>query len=111
MDGIPTLIVFSADGKIISRDGTGDIYEQNAGAIRFWLEGGAKSPEEYQWLGVSCQECQMNPLIGQRYQCSTCNNYDLCSACQQNGHEHKLTLIPQKLTTIGNLVWKGVNVD
>ncbi|UJR07139.1 hypothetical protein I4U23_011427 [Adineta vaga] len=111
VDGIPTLVVLSADGKIISRDGVGDIYEQNTDAIRFWLQGGLKSPEEYEWLGISCHGCQMNPLIGQRYHCSVCENYNLCSTCQQNEHQHELTLIPQKLTTIGNLVWKGIKID
>ncbi|CAF1453579.1 unnamed protein product [Adineta ricciae] len=111
VDGIPTLVVLSADGKVISTDGVGGIYEQNADAIRYWLNGGLKSGENYEWLGVSCQGCQMKPLIGQRYHCSACDNYNLCTKCQENGHEHELMVIPQKLTTIANLVWKGIKVD
>ena len=37
----------------------------------------------------------MQPLIGQRYCCPTCGNYDLCSACEKKGHEHPLELAPQ----------------
>ncbi|CAF3975171.1 unnamed protein product, partial [Rotaria sp. Silwood1] len=37
----------------------------------------------------------MAPLIGQRYRCLTCGNYDLCSACEKKGHEHPLELVPQ----------------
>jgi hypothetical protein len=36
----------------------------------------------------------MSPIIGQRYRCDTCGNYDLCSDCQKKGHEHTLTLEP-----------------
>ena len=35
----------------------------------------------------------MKPLVGDRYKCDTCRDYDLCSACQKNGHEHKLKLV------------------
>jgi hypothetical protein len=37
----------------------------------------------------------MAPLIGQRYHCSTCGNYDLCSACEKKGQEHPRDLVPQ----------------
>lgn len=32
-------------------------------------------------LQVYCDGCKQNPLIGQRYKCRQCYNFDLCSAC------------------------------
>ncbi|CAF3456302.1 unnamed protein product [Rotaria sp. Silwood1] len=96
---------------MLTSDGRSDIYNKGADAIRFWSQDGLKTPEEYMWPGVSCNGCQMNPLIGQRYTCSTCNNFNVCSACHEKWHEHELTIVPQTLTTIATLVWKGVNLD
>ena len=37
--------------------------------------------------GVSCDGC--GELVrGMRYKCSTCNNYDLCAACNVTGPEN-----------------------
>ena len=30
---------------------------------------------------VSCDHCGVDPIIGVRYKCSTCPDYDLCSSC------------------------------
>lgn len=51
--------------------------------------------DEFEWDDVSCDGCSMNPIIGQRYRCPTCDNYDLCSTCNKKGHEHPLELVPQ----------------
>lgn len=53
------------------------------------------APEEYEWSSVSCDGCNAAPIIGQRYHCETCGNYDLCAACEKKGHDHPLKLIPQ----------------
>jgi hypothetical protein len=34
--------------------------------------------------GVGCDGCQQRPIIGQRFKCSTCYNYDLCETCHRN---------------------------
>ncbi|UJR18523.1 hypothetical protein I4U23_005429 [Adineta vaga] len=54
-----------------------------------------KEPEKNKhiWTTVKCDGCKTKPLVGDRYKCETCSNYDLCSACQKKGHEHKLKLI------------------
>eukprot|EP01039_Chlorochromonas_danica_P005093 gene5093-5597_t len=33
--------------------------------------------------GVSCDCCRISPLVGIRYKCSSCPNYDLCGDCIQ----------------------------
>jgi hypothetical protein len=37
----------------------------------------AKLNEEFVWSTVSCDECGMYPLIGLRFRCKTCDDYDL----------------------------------
>lgn len=111
VEGIPTLIILSADGKILNQDGTDDIREKGVDALQAWSKGGSQAADGHKWVGVSCKECQMNPLVGQRFYCSTCDDYDICSTCEKKGHPHELKLMPQKLATIGNLVWKGINLD
>ena len=34
--------------------------------------------------GVGCDGCNEAPLIGTRWKCADCFNYDLCSACFVN---------------------------
>ncbi|KYQ91468.1 ZZ-type zinc finger-containing protein [Tieghemostelium lacteum] len=36
-------------------------------------------------VGVACDGCGMSPLIGNRFKCTICPNYDLCSSCEQKG--------------------------
>ena len=44
---------------------------------------------------VSCDGCHMHPLIGKRYKCEKCPNFDFCEACyekekQKHGHPFKI---------------------
>jgi len=46
------------------------------------------------WGTVRCDGCNMNPMIGIRYKCRTCNNYDLCSKCYwDTGHGNQHDMI------------------
>lgn len=36
---------------------------------------------------ITCSSCSMNPLVGIRYKCSTCQDYDLCSECLEQLEE------------------------
>lgn len=37
--------------------------------------------QEVSHLGIRCDNCEVCPVVGKRYKCSTCPNYDLCSRC------------------------------
>ena len=43
--------------------------------------------------GVKCERCSATPIIGDRYQCSKCPNYNLCERCEEENsidrmHDH-----------------------
>ncbi len=88
----------SSDGQILTRGGRDDVSRKGVEALKAWAKGEKIAPpsaDEYEWSHVTCDGCAMAPLIGQRYHCATCGNYDLCSACENKGHEHSLELVPQ----------------
>jgi len=33
--------------------------------------------------GVSCDVCHVKPIVGDRYKCNTCTDWDLCSNCEE----------------------------
>ena len=38
---------------------------------------------------ISCNECGVNPIVGYRYKCLECNDYNLCEICEKKIiHEH-----------------------
>ena len=46
--------------------------------------------------GIYCDKCGIGPIIGNRYKCSICNNYDLCEECELKNietEEHKHNFI------------------
>lgn len=42
---------------------------------------------------VTCDGCE-GPVVGTRFKCSVCPNYDLCSACQARGTHTEHALLP-----------------
>jgi len=38
--------------------------------------------------GVRCDGCRAFPIVGNRYKCSVCPDYDLCDACEAKGDVH-----------------------
>lgn len=49
---------------------------------------------------VICDGCNANPIVGIRYKCLVCPNFDLCEDCEQNGvhpDDHPLAKIVQPL--------------
>ena len=33
-------------------------------------------------IGVTCDGCNLNPIVGARFKCTVCTNYDLCESCE-----------------------------
>jgi len=41
--------------------------------------------------GVSCNLCGVSPIVGNRYKCTVCYDYDLCDSCENatsESHAH-----------------------
>ena len=36
-------------------------------------------------FGVVCDGCEMYPVVGERYKCYECDDYDLCGKCKADG--------------------------
>ena len=70
-----------------------------------------EEPEQGLEIQVMCDGCDTDPLIGKRYKCTTCADYDLCHICHANrgsihpGHEFEN--IPGVLTQGGVCVSDG----
>jgi len=47
--------------------------------------------------GVTCNSCGVFPIVGNRYKCTVCYDYDLCDECEaKTGEEHTHPLIKYK---------------
>jgi hypothetical protein len=40
--------------------------------------------------GIKCERCFLEPIIGYRYKCSICNDYNLCEKCEENNASSNL---------------------
>lgn len=52
-------------------DGEGDVFVQHK----------AKQGKQNEHTNVSCDACGMMPIVGRRFKCLVCANYDHCQAC------------------------------
>ncbi|KAK2753813.1 hypothetical protein FQN55_000177 [Onygenales sp. PD_40] len=44
--------------------------------------------------GICCDNCGMDPILGHRYKCINCEDYDLCHSCEElEVHDHKHTFL------------------
>ncbi|KAH7726155.1 Ref(2)P protein [Aphelenchoides avenae] len=42
---------------------------------------------------AQCDQCGVEPIVGVRYKCAVCEDYDLCLKCEERGlHDHHLML-------------------
>jgi|EP00945_MAST-04E_sp_MAST-4E-sp1_P000697 DNA-directed RNA polymerase subunit RPC12/RpoP len=66
--------------------------------------------------GVVCDGCRQTPIVGQRFKCNTCEDFDLCGSCYRNHQEnhvhdedHSFLLIapPASSTPVGRLRRRG----
>lgn len=44
--------------------------------------------------GVTCDSCGLSPIRGNRYKCSVCPDYDVCSTCERKAARGALELPP-----------------
>lgn len=50
-------------------------------------------------VGVTCDNCYMAPIVGKRFKCLTCVDYDLCEECESlNVHTHDMFLIKNEVS-------------
>merc|ERR1712154_115311 len=63
--------------------------------------GGAGGGEEAVHHGVTCDGCDMNPILGPRYKCLVRDDYDLCGRCEASGLNMGNNMM--KITTPGNV--------
>ena len=64
--------------------------------------------------GIKCNKCGANPIIGHRYKCSLCKNYNLCQICEEKNfetQEHKHNFIKMRTEEKKNEVKKNKNKD
>ena len=60
-----------------------------------------KNLKNYVHNGIRCEKCFEEPIIGFRYKCSVCNNYNLCQKCEEENevleeHSHYFIKIGKK---------------
>ena len=48
-----------------------------------------KTTHETVFCGVQCDSCSQKPIVGVRFKCLSCENFDLCPSCEEKGmHSH-----------------------
>ena len=48
-----------------------------------------KTQQEAVFYGVQCDSCSKKPIVGVRFKCLSCDNFDLCPTCEEKGvHAH-----------------------
>ena len=60
--------------------------------------------------GIKCAKCLKNPIVGFRYKCSICNNYDLCEECEEKNcqtEEHPHSFIKIRKHESNNIIEKA----
>jgi hypothetical protein len=52
--------------------------------------------------GVQCDGCQVQPIVGARFKCKTCPNFDLCATCEaKNEHPQDHALLKLRVARKG----------
>lgn len=50
-----------------------------------------KTTQETVFHGVVCDSCSKKPIVGVRFKCLSCENFDLCPTCEEKGvHAHHI---------------------
>ena len=64
--------------------------------------------------GIKCQKCFQEPIIGYRYKCTVCNDYNLCDQCEEknflnNEHPHEFIKIGKERNEIEQNLISNIN--
>merc|ERR1711933_107154 len=57
---------------------------------------------------VECDLCGQYPIIGDRYKCTICSDWDCCSECEPK-HDHPLIKFKKSSKNRQNAVFKGLS--
>jgi len=49
--------------------------------------------------GVTCDGCKASPIVGCRFKCTTCANYDLCDSCESQGVHSEHSFLKMKVAS------------
>ena len=100
IDGIPTLVIVSSAGDLITAEGVNELNIASERALLQWSQGKRlcwsrdlnQSSEEHAWKEIACTDCFMSPLMGTRRGClNTDCHVDLCETCSpKTRHDHPL---------------------
>lgn len=82
----------------VSQDNSCDVVWDNGREMKCNIGKGGKrdlrvvdnAPAGVKHLGVQCDECKQRTVIGTRWKCSECHDYDLCTICYY-GDKHNLS--------------------
>ena len=48
-----------------------------------------QAPEQVVHVGVACDGCGESPILGVRYKCAVCKDFDYCANCEEKlDHDH-----------------------
>jgi next-to-BRCA1 protein 1 len=73
------------------------VVERNVNSA-FQAAAAAVSPAERPvHLNITCDGCNASPIVGVRYKCANCPNFDLCEACEARGDKHDATHVFLKI--------------
>jgi peptidoglycan hydrolase-like protein with peptidoglycan-binding domain len=61
---------------------------------------------------IRCDGCKVHPIVGARYQCSVCPDFDLCAKCEaSNVHPSNHVLVKHRATNAQTVVHDGITCD
>eukprot|EP00455_Lapot_gusevi_P055940 TRINITY_DN917_c0_g1_i13.p1 TRINITY_DN917_c0_g1~~TRINITY_DN917_c0_g1_i13.p1 ORF type:complete len:495 (-),score=197.23 TRINITY_DN917_c0_g1_i13:88-1572(-) len=75
------------------------VHDSNSELVRALHESLQKQENVHE--GVSCDGCGAGPIVGIRYKCTVCHNYDLCEQCEaKNDHDAYHPLLKMRVPRV-----------
>jgi len=61
--------------------------------------------------GVVCDACEKTPIVGNRYKCVVCDDFDLCGSCEAAGHHpgHNMIRISNQEMNFPHRIFKRIH--